>query len=77
MTELEILSKSVRQNMKMAKITQLDLANHTELSIKTIRAIMHGKDGVAIKNWIRVANILGCELEFKIKKMNNETRDSL
>ena len=77
MTELEILAKSVRQKMKLAKLTQLDLANHTGLSIKTIRAIMQGKEGTAIKNWILVAEILGCVIEFNVKKINNETRASL
>jgi transcriptional regulator with XRE-family HTH domain len=77
MTELQTLAKSVRQKMKLTKLTQLDLANHTGLSVKTIRAIMQGKEGTAIKNWVLVAGLLGCVIEFNVKKMHNETGNSL
>lgn len=71
------LSKQIKERMKLHKLTQLDLAEHTGLSLQTIGAIVRGNEGTAIKNWITVTNALGFDIELKTKKVNYETSNNI
>ncbi|MFY7964531.1 MAG: helix-turn-helix transcriptional regulator [Chitinophagaceae bacterium] len=77
MEHLKILGADIRKRMKLLKITQNDLASITGLSNQTIGAIVRGKEGTSIKNWLIVANALGTSLELITKKMSDETRESI
>ena len=77
MTEIEQLSSHLKKRMKEMKLTQIDLANHTGLGLKTVRAIILGKEGTSIKNWMTVAHTLGFEFELQNKKLNNEKSTSI
>jgi DNA-binding XRE family transcriptional regulator len=76
MEELKNLSIDVRRRMKLMKLTQNELASITGLSLQTIGAIVRGKEGTAIKNWIIVATALGTNIELVTKRMSDETRKS-
>ena len=76
MEELKNLSVNIRGRMKLMKLTQSDLASITGLSLQTIGAIVRGKEGTAIKNWIIVATALGTNVELITKRMSDEARKS-
>ena len=77
MEEIKKLGVEIKKRMKLIKLTQSDVALITGLSTQTIGAIVRGKEGTAIKNWIIVTNALGINLELITKKMNDETRKSI
>ncbi len=77
MEHLKILGADIKKRMKLVKLTQNDLASITGLSNQTIGAIVRGKEGTSIKNWLIVANALGTSLELITKKMSDETRESI
>ncbi len=63
---IESLSLPVKQRMKDLKLTQVELANHTGLGLKTVRAVVLAAEGTSIKNWLIVLDSLG----LKIKLVN-------
>lgn len=77
MQDIISLSKQIKERMKLHKLTQMDLAEHTGLGLQTIGAIVRGNEGTAIKNWITVANALGFDIELKTKTMNYETSNDI
>ena len=76
-TNLINLGCRITKHREQLQFTQKELAEFASLSVKTIRAIENGKEGVAIYNWMLVADILGLELVLNSKKMNDETRKSI
>jgi transcriptional regulator with XRE-family HTH domain len=72
MENLAKLGVQITKRREFLKLTQLDVAEATGLSDATIRFIEKGRPGVAIANWIKVADVLGLELQVLNKKMSNE-----
>jgi transcriptional regulator with XRE-family HTH domain len=66
------LGEQVTKRREFLKLTQQDVAAVTGLSDATVRFIEKGRPGVAIANWIKVADMLGLELQLLNKKMSTE-----
>ncbi|MEZ5045638.1 MAG: helix-turn-helix domain-containing protein [Chitinophagaceae bacterium] len=71
------LGQQINKRREQLKLSQLDLAEITNLSDATVRAIEKGKPTVAIGNWVKVADVLGLDLTLQTKKMSDETRKSI
>jgi HTH-type transcriptional regulator/antitoxin HipB len=77
MEQLIKLGLQINKRREQLKLSQLDLAEITNLSDATIRSIEKGKPTVAIGNWVKVADVLGIDLVLQTKKMSDETRKSI
>ena len=77
MEQLIKLGLQINKRREQLKLSQLDLAEITNLSDATIRSIEKGKPTVAIGNWVKVADVLGLDLVLQTKKMSDETRKSI
>ncbi len=77
MNNLEQLGQSITSRRQQLRLTQTDLAAIVGLSDRTVRGIEQGKDTVAFKNWILVANAIGLAFQLTTKKMSDETRKSI
>ena len=77
MEQLIKVGQQINKRREQLKLTQLDLAEITNLSDATIRSIEKGKPTVAIGNWVKVADILGMDIVLQTKKMSDETRKSI
>lgn len=77
MEQLIKLGLQINKRREHLKLSQLDLAEITNLSDATIRSIEKGKPTVAIGNWVKVADVLGIDLVLQTKKMSDETRKSI
>ena len=77
MVQLIKFGQQINKRREQLKLSQLDLAEITNLSDATIRSIEKGKPTVAIGNWVKVADILGMDIVLQTKKMSNETRKSI
>lgn len=77
MEEIKKMSQDLKKRMKDIGLTQADLASITGIGIQTVGAIIRGKEGTAIKNWIIVCNTLGANFEITTKRMSDETRKSI
>lgn len=77
MEQLIKVGQQINKRREQLKLSQLDLAEITNLSDATIRSIEKGKPTVAIGNWVKVADILGMDIVLQTKKMSNETRKSI
>jgi len=72
MEHLIKLGEQVTKRRELLKLTQQEVAAVTGLSDTTVRFIEKGKPGVAIANWMKVANMLGLELQILNKKMGDD-----
>jgi transcriptional regulator with XRE-family HTH domain len=77
MEQLIKLGQQINKRREQLKLSQLDLAEITQLSDATIRSIEKGRPTVAIGNWVKVADVLGMDVVFQTKKMSDETRKSI
>jgi transcriptional regulator with XRE-family HTH domain len=77
MEQLIKLGQQINKRREQLKLSQLDLAEITQLSDATIRSIEKGRPTVAIGNWVKVADVLGMDVVLQTKKMSDETRKSI
>jgi ribosome-binding protein aMBF1 (putative translation factor) len=77
MEQLTKLGQQINKRREQLKLSQLDLAEITQLSDATIRSIEKGRPTVAIGNWVKVADVLGIDVVLQTKKMSDETRKSI
>mgnify|MGYP001313227957 CR=1 FL=1 len=77
MEQLIKLGQQINKRREQLRLTQWDMAEITQLSDATIRAIEKGKPTVAMGNWIKVADVLGLEVVLQAKRMSDETRKSI
>ncbi len=77
MESLVLLGRYITRRRDFLRLRQKGLATLSGISDATLRAIETGKPGVAIQNWIKVADILGLEMVLQTKKMSDETRKSM
>jgi len=63
MDSLIKLGAQITKRRELLKLTQQDVAAAIGISDTTVRFIEKGKPGVAIANWIKVANMIGLELQ--------------
>jgi DNA-binding XRE family transcriptional regulator len=75
MDSLIKLGAQITKRRELLKLTQQDVAAAIGISDTTVRFIEKGKPGVAIANWIKVANMIGLELQILNKKMSGEIKN--
>ena len=61
------LKDVIKQRRKKLGITQIDLAEISEISIATIKDIERGKGNPSLSTVKKLLGILGMEIEYKIK----------
>lgn len=69
MEHLKKLGEQITKRRELLSLTQKDVATAVNLSDATIRFIERGRPGVSIANWIKVADLLGLEIQVLNKKM--------
>ena len=57
----------IKERRSLLGLTQQDLADYTELSLRIIKNIESGKGNPSLKTLTKIADILGVELILKIK----------
>ncbi|HMT96411.1 MAG TPA: helix-turn-helix transcriptional regulator [Ferruginibacter sp.] len=72
MEHLKKLGEQITKRRELLSLTQKDVATAVNLSDATIRFIERGRPGVSIANWIKVADLLGLEIQVLNKKMSAE-----
>lgn len=58
----------IKERRSLLGLTQQDLADYTELSLRIIKNIESGKGNPSLKTLTKIADILGVELILKIKE---------
>ena len=66
--ELLKLGKTIRKRREFMKLKQEDLAEISQVAIKTIYAIESGKANPSAQTVIKILNVLGMELTVEVKK---------
>ena len=77
MDNFQFLSKKIKHRREQLNYTQKDLAELTNISERTIRAIENGEGSTNILSWHKILEILGLEMKITFKIVNDEARDSL
>lgn len=62
------LALMVRQRRKELKIKQKDLADTTQVALRTLRDIEKGIGNPSLQTLIKVMDVLGISLQFALKK---------
>jgi y4mF family transcriptional regulator len=62
------LALMVRQRRKELKIKQKDLADTTQVALRTLRDIEKGLGNPSLQTLIKVMDVLGISLQFVLKK---------
>lgn len=68
----EELIKIIKERRKTLKITQEDLAELAEVSLRTLKQFESGKGNPTLKTLEKLAEVLGLEIRLEIKKINFE-----
>ncbi len=77
MKKLTELGALISRSRESSRLTQKDLALLAGISDATLRAIEWGKPGVAIQNWVKIADVLGFELQLTVKNRSDEKGKSM
>jgi len=62
------LSKIIKQRRDVLKITQEQLAEMSEIGLRTLKSIENGKGNPTIATINKLAYVLGMELKLEVKK---------
>ena len=62
------LKDIMKQRREYLCLTQQDLAEMAEVGIATIKDIERGKGNPALKTIMKILQVLGMEIEYKIRK---------
>lgn len=63
------LAKEIKERRTQLGISQLDLAEISEVSIATIKDIERGKGNPSFATLVKIADVLGMEIVMRIKQM--------
>ena len=66
------MPKVIKQRRLVLGITQQDLADFSEVGLRTIRQIEAGKGNPSIETLSKILETLGLEMDFRIKTLNLE-----
>jgi transcriptional regulator with XRE-family HTH domain len=77
MENFKELSNRIKHRREQLNYTQKDLAELTNISERTIRAIENGEGSTSILSWFKILETLGLEMKFTFKVLNDEARNSL
>lgn len=65
------IREMIKQRRLVLGITQQDLADFSGVGLRTIRQIEAGKGNPSINSLRKIFDILGLEIDIKIKKIDN------
>lgn len=77
MDNVKHLAAIIRNRRAALKYTQVDMAELTGLSDRTIRSIENGERSTTVESWIKVLDVLGLEMNVQVKPLNHETGKSI
>lgn len=63
----------IKERRTLLGLTQQDLADYTGLGLRTIKDVEAGKGNPSASTLLRIAEVLGLELQLKVKEAVNET----
>ncbi len=63
----EILGIKIKQRRKILKIRQEDLAEISEVALRTIVTIERGEGNPSLETLLKIADVLGMELQLNVK----------
>lgn len=63
------IASILKERRSFLRISQLDLAEMSQVSLATIKDIERGKGNPSLQTIIKILDILGMELDCRIKKM--------
>ena len=63
------LKEIMKQRREFLSLTQQDLAEMAEVGVATIKDIERGKGNPALNNIKKILDVLGIEIEYKIRKI--------
>lgn len=65
--------KIIKERREILRVTQEDLADLAEVSLRTLKQFESGKGNPTLKTLTKLADILGLEFRLEIKQMNPES----
>ena len=63
--------KIIKKRRLLLGITQQDLSDFSGVGLRTIRQIEAGKGNPSLETLTNILNVLGVEIDFKIKNQDN------
>lgn len=63
----------IKERRTLLGLTQQDLADYTGLGLRTIKDVEAEKGNPSASTLLRIAEVLGLELQLKVKEVVNET----
>ena len=70
------LIKAIKQRREMLQVTQETLAELAGVGLRTLKQFESGKGNPTLLTIQKLGEVLGLELAFNLKQMNNETSKS-
>ena len=61
------LGKKIKNRRKILKIRQEDLAEISEVALRTLVSVERGEGNPSLETLLKLANILGMELQLNVK----------
>ena len=77
MNNMKDLANIIRNRRGILNYTQMDMAELTGLTDRTIRSIETGEHSTSIASWLKVLNVLGLEMRIHFKPIDDETRQGI
>ena len=63
----EILGTKIKERRKILKVRQEDLAEISEVALRTIVTIERGEGNPSLETLLKIADVLGMELQLNVK----------
>jgi transcriptional regulator with XRE-family HTH domain len=74
MSSLADMAETIKRNRVLRGFTQLDLAELSGISLRTIRDMEKGSGQSSLANWQKVLNVLGLVFLIRTKDVTNAAR---
>lgn len=76
-TNFTKLGELIKERRAFLNYNQKDIAELTQISERTIRAIEKGKGSSKIEYWWKILDVLGLEMRIQFKPISHETSKSV
>ena len=67
--DFQQIASSIKKRREYLGLTQLDLSELSEVSLRTVNGLESGKASVNLNNLTAIADALGMEIQLDIKKV--------
>lgn len=71
------MGEFIKERREFLNYNQKDIAELTQISERTIRAIEQGKGSSKIEYWWKILDVLGLEMRIQFKPMSHEASKSV